>query len=442
MPNDPNAGPGHEPPRAFPLFGGPESSTIPHRTAAPTAPPTETLAPMTPPSRSLPLALLLGLVGSMLVLSPGRAASAEDESSAVPEPSSELARYVALAPFVDDDGVEFHLPADWPAGHPLPIVKNNCVRCHVDKGGALTEAVFHYGQSSHDVEELSCHDCHGGNTDDDETAHEGDFISGKLSALMQRCADCHARESRLFDRSAHFREQIRYDHPICSTCHENHSAGKGGRSMEAACTTCHGTKSRATTGEGESAIDWESRTEGAHGDAISIELKTEGPGRELAMTWARNDAGGADIVVSLATDADGKSISIAEEVLDAIKKDKELYYILKAQESGDSLGEGVVEPVARFHLTGGAGFEAKYPEYAGIVAANDALWGALERFRSPARVDLPDDVDAELALARNQAMRVLHAVPEKPDAEELKVYVERSARLVERLESLAATAGK
>src|SRR5262245_4813650 len=78
------------------------------------------------------------------------------------------------------------LPFGWKADAPLPVRKTNCVRCHLTAGRELTTPVRDFARSVHDRGGLSCNDCHGGNTADDATAHEGEhgFIGTKLSAHM------------------------------------------------------------------------------------------------------------------------------------------------------------------------------------------------------------------------------------------------------------------
>ena len=59
------------------------------------------------------------------------------------------------------------LPPGWPEGHPVPQVQSNCMKCHLTAGRELSAAVLNFSHSVHDLNQLSCHDCHGGNTEDD-----------------------------------------------------------------------------------------------------------------------------------------------------------------------------------------------------------------------------------------------------------------------------------
>src|SRR5207237_1012709 len=62
------------------------------------------------------------------------------------------------------------LPKNWNPEDALPIVKSNCVRCHLTAGRELTAPVRDFARSSHDFAHLSCNDCHGGDTEHDAHA--------------------------------------------------------------------------------------------------------------------------------------------------------------------------------------------------------------------------------------------------------------------------------
>src|SRR6266702_798134 len=90
-------------------------------------------------------------------------------------------------------------PENWPVGHPLPLVGSNCASCHLTAGRELTAAVVNFVRSVHDLNEMTCYDCHGGNTRDDIKAHEGEFgfIGTKKSAHIEGCGNCHSHESEV-----------------------------------------------------------------------------------------------------------------------------------------------------------------------------------------------------------------------------------------------------
>src|SRR5262245_26279104 len=116
------------------------------------------------------------------------------------------------------------LPEGWKAEDPIPIEKTNCVRCHLTAGRELTAPVREFARSVHDRARLSCQDCHGGNTEEDTSAHEGEhgFIGTKMSAHMAACAECHSREAGSFKKSKHYwdlTKRINRDFPVCVDCH-------------------------------------------------------------------------------------------------------------------------------------------------------------------------------------------------------------------------------
>src|SRR5262249_30235271 len=86
--------------------------------------------------------------------------------SAEPGPDSKKEQSSPRAPF--------KLPKEWNPADPLPIVKSNCVRCHLTAGRELTAPLRDFARSTHDFAHLSCNDCHGGDTEHDATAHESE----------------------------------------------------------------------------------------------------------------------------------------------------------------------------------------------------------------------------------------------------------------------------
>jgi hypothetical protein len=150
------------------------------------------------------------------------------------------------APGARPDDKPLKLPPGWKADDPLPLEKTNCVRCHLTAGRELTAAVQAFARSVHDRYRLSCNDCHGGNTEDDTTAHEDKhgFIGTKLSAHMAECAACHSREAESFRRSKHYwdlSKRINRDYPVCVDCHGNHDIGRPPAefALTNVCTDCH-----------------------------------------------------------------------------------------------------------------------------------------------------------------------------------------------------------
>lgn len=140
------------------------------------------------------------------------------------------------------------LHADEPpkSNRPVPTEKTNCVKCHLNAGRELTDAVHTFAGSIHDFNGLSCQDCHGGNTEDDAKAHEVafGFIGTKLSAHIQACASCHEDQAAEFAKSPHYwdqQKQLNTKFPLCIDCHGNHDVGNPPSefSLALVCLDCH-----------------------------------------------------------------------------------------------------------------------------------------------------------------------------------------------------------
>lgn len=144
------------------------------------------------------------------------------------------------------DPNELKAPPNWPKDHPLPQVASNCARCHLTAGRELTQAVVFYVHSVHDLNHLTCYDCHGGNSEDDVHAHEDEygFIGTKLSAHIKQCSECHAEEAEVLASGPHhwdFSVRINTKYPTCIDCHGNHDIGNPPADFLLAdvCADCH-----------------------------------------------------------------------------------------------------------------------------------------------------------------------------------------------------------
>lgn len=133
-----------------------------------------------------------------------------------------------------------------PSPRPEPIVKTNCVRCHLKAGRDLTEAVHTFAQSRHDFEELSCNDCHGGNTEVDADAHSRKFgfLGTKMSAHLGKCRECHEEPASVLAKGPHFwdhDQRLNPEFPLCVDCHGNHDVGNPPAefSLTLVCQDCH-----------------------------------------------------------------------------------------------------------------------------------------------------------------------------------------------------------
>jgi hypothetical protein len=178
--------------------------------------------------------------------------------------------------------------------------------------------------------------------------------------------------------------------------------------MGAVCVECHGARAEATTGSGESEIVWRSRRAGADGNGISIELAAGKGPRRLSLAYERLSPG-LRLTVFLATDRNGLPEATAEEVIDAVRNNPELYYVLDAQEGGVSLGEGIVEAVERFDLTGGQDIDVRFPAHGKLVRANDALSDSLASLRNRSGNTTPE-LNELGARIRSDTARLIHAV--------------------------------
>jgi hypothetical protein len=137
-------------------------------------------------------------------------------------------------------------PDKWPEGHPLPLVGSNCAACHLTAGRELTAAVINFTRSVHDLNEMTCYDCHGGHMSDDVKAHEGEFgfIGTKKSAHIEGCSGCHAEAAEVLASGPHgwdFSKRINTEYPMCFDCHGNHDIGNppADFKLAAMCGDCH-----------------------------------------------------------------------------------------------------------------------------------------------------------------------------------------------------------
>jgi hypothetical protein len=128
----------------------------------------------------------------------------------------------------------------------VPHVKSNCVRCHLTAGRELTAPVQDFARSVHDLQGMTCSDCHGGNREKDSEAHEEEFgfIGTKLSAHMAGCAECHAEQAEQVKSGPHywdFSKKINLAYPVCIDCHGHHDVQKPPAefALKTVCTECH-----------------------------------------------------------------------------------------------------------------------------------------------------------------------------------------------------------
>lgn len=142
------------------------------------------------------------------------------------------------------DGIQ--VPEWWPDEQSLPREKSNCVKCHVTAGRELSLAVADFTHSIHDKKKLSCYDCHGGNTENDDLAHdeEFEFIGTKLSTHLAKCAKCHEDQAAVLAKGLHawdFSKRINTNFPMCIDCHGNHDVSNPTSDFKLmnVCLDCH-----------------------------------------------------------------------------------------------------------------------------------------------------------------------------------------------------------
>lgn len=191
-------------------------------------------------------ALQFALVCALLPVGKGpvSALAADNQGSGKPAASGKKASIGRL--HAGDDSARVKLPSWWKAGDPVPHVKSNCVRCHLTAGRELTEPVQDFARSVHDLQGMTCSDCHGGNREKDSAAHEEEFgfIGTKLSAHLAGCAECHGEQAEQVKSGPHywdFSKKINLAYPVCIDCHGHHDVEKPPAefALKTVCTECH-----------------------------------------------------------------------------------------------------------------------------------------------------------------------------------------------------------
>jgi hypothetical protein len=177
---------------------------------------------------------------------PASPATATTEKSSKEKPAPSAKRAAIGHAHAGDVGAQVKLPTWWKAGDPVPHVKSNCVRCHLTAGRELTAPAQDFARSVHDLQGMTCSDCHGGNREKDSEAHEGEFgfIGTKLSAHMAGCAECHSEQAEQVKSGPHywdFSKKINLAYPVCIDCHGHHDIEKPPQefALKTVCTECH-----------------------------------------------------------------------------------------------------------------------------------------------------------------------------------------------------------
>ncbi len=132
--------------------------------------------------------------------------------------------------------------------------KDTCVECHKNiKFRTQNPVLFNYyanwKDSTHDIEEITCKDCHGGDPTkgNKEDAHKGNYSSlvsidnAAYKKIPQRCGACHEAVLKNFVESKHYKALIeKGSGPHCATCHGSVNADVYYTSViSRACKDCH-----------------------------------------------------------------------------------------------------------------------------------------------------------------------------------------------------------
>jgi len=111
--------------------------------------------------------------------------------------------------------------------------KDMCVECHKDKKFLTQNRTLYdyykiWQDSTHDIAEVTCRDCHGGDPErnDKEGAHGNGFSSltsiesSSYKEIPQRCGACHEAVLEHFIKSRHYSALLSQGSgPHCATCH-------------------------------------------------------------------------------------------------------------------------------------------------------------------------------------------------------------------------------
>lgn len=132
------------------------------------------------------------------------------------------------------------------AGGPV-VEKSACIVCHTSDimKPALRGIPDEWQGSWHALNEVSCHDCHGGDPRDPSLAmsHVRGFVGKpKYEAVPEFCGKCHIGIMKNYLESGHGRAlKEKKKGPNCVTCHGNHGIQRATIDIinEQLCTRCH-----------------------------------------------------------------------------------------------------------------------------------------------------------------------------------------------------------
>jgi hypothetical protein len=124
-----------------------------------------------------------------------------------------------------------------------------CLQCHGDQSGMLGKSVTLWRKSIHAANNISCHDCHGGDPSDSDNAMnpERGFLSvPEEKAIPAFCGRCHVGVREDYLASDHG-QALGDGGPQCVTCHGNHAVRRASLELinQQTCTQCHSFKRAA-----------------------------------------------------------------------------------------------------------------------------------------------------------------------------------------------------
>jgi hypothetical protein len=195
------------------------------------------------------------------------------------------------------------------------FAEDSCVNCHKDeKFRVQNKILFNYyanwKDSVHDLADVQCTDCHGGNMNksDKESAHKDGFSSltaidgAAYKMIPERCGQCHAPVLNNFMESKHYKALLeKGTGPQCVTCHGSMNAEVYYTSVVVrACKECHNeyTMNRPEIAGEADKILHRINVSRAYRNWISIYYSDDDPGKvkemdaqykDVADSWHRFD---------------------------------------------------------------------------------------------------------------------------------------------------------
>lgn len=118
-----------------------------------------------------------------------------------------------------------------------------CIQCHGSQPGRLGAPVAAWRTSIHAANNISCHNCHGGDPTDVANAMNparGFLGAPKEMAIPGFCGRCHVGVKEDYLASAHG-QALGRGGPQCVTCHSNHAVQKATPDLinSQSCSRCH-----------------------------------------------------------------------------------------------------------------------------------------------------------------------------------------------------------